>query len=64
MSPSTSWTNRNRPGDFLLKEDSGFLLLENGGRIILSPNSWSERDGESKSWTDRTKPTPTWTDRE
>ena len=55
IQPSVVWSGITRTiSRFLLKEDGFFLLLENGGRIILS--SGTEYD-------DRTKPTTTWTDR-
>ena len=41
----TTWTNETKTSDedsFLLKEDSFFLLLENGFKIVLKyANSWT-----------------------
>jgi hypothetical protein len=39
---------------FLLKEDGAYLLLENGGRIILISTG---------DYADRTKPLDTWVNR-
>ena len=55
-----TWTERTKPttnwietGDFLLKEDGKFLLLESGDNIL--------REILPATWTDRTKPTTNWT---
>jgi|19_taG_2_1085344.scaffolds.fasta_scaffold91056_2 hypothetical protein len=46
---ATTYTKERTP-DHLLKEDSGFLLLENGGKIVL-------RRGYVKTdYTKETKP--------
>ena len=61
--PSTSYGNRTVPtttyddrGDYLLKEDTFYLLLESGGRIVL-------RGGGVTPFTVRTKPSTSFTSR-
>lgn len=43
---TTTWDQRN---DYLLQEDTFYLLLEDGGKIVLS--GVTER---ATAWTDRT----------
>lgn len=50
----TTWVNDTKPfssNTFLLKEDTYFLLLETGDKIVLT---------RTVEWTDESKPTSTW----
>lgn len=38
---------------FLKKEDGGYLLLENGYKIIISETDWDDREKISTTWTKR-----------
>lgn len=61
-----TWIIPDRPKaySFLLKEDTFFLLLETGDKIIIDSTDWSNRNQISApTWGPRTKPTDTWTDR-
>ena len=64
-----SWTNQkaqtstiDRGIGFLLNELAGYLLQENGGKIILEestnytkPITWSDQTESSDSWSNQTK---------
>lgn len=62
--PSTSWANRSKPtiGDYMLAEDGGLILSENGSFIILEQSEtstgtdWTNRTSVSTSWTNRVIP--------
>lgn len=60
-----TWTDivRKQLVDFLLKEDTFFLLLETGDKIIIATEDWTDRSGLTAIYTNRTSPTTTWTDR-
>jgi hypothetical protein len=51
---TSSWTNQSKTGDnsYLLKEDSFYLLLETGDKIVLSYGS--------ADFTNQTKNTSSW----
>lgn len=56
-----NWSGRGKPSatnDFLLKEDSFYLLLETGDKIVLAVGEeWSTRSKEtSDSYSTRNKP--------
>ena len=53
---TVTWTiiDRISAYSYLLKEDTYFLLLENGGKIIISSVDWSSRTVPSATWTNRT----------
>lgn len=57
---SSSWSERT---SFLLTEAGGFLLWEDGTKIVLegAEGYWGDRTGVSSSWSGRTKPTTNWT---
>jgi len=52
-----SWTNQaiTTLKDFLLKEDSFFLLKEDGGKIVIFDGSFSNQTKNSSSWTNQTR---------
>jgi hypothetical protein len=64
---TTTWTNTGKlDNEFLLKEDSFYLLLENGSKIVLfrgteytntskNSDSWSNTSKNSSSWTNASK---------
>lgn len=52
--PSTSYTKESSL-DYMLKEDTFFLLLENGGRIVL------RRGFVQPTYTKETKPSTSFT---
>jgi len=57
-----SWSERTRKGyvvTYLLKEDSGFLLQENGDKLVLSygDGDWNKRTRLTiDDWSERTRP--------
>jgi len=57
--PSTAYTKESKT-DLLLKEDSFYLLLENGGRIVLRRGfvlpTFSKESKPTTSFTKETKP--------
>jgi hypothetical protein len=63
--PSTTFTDRTAPtgSSFLLKEDTDYILLESGYKIILIDRSFIGRTAVSTTFTDRTSPSTSWTDR-
>lgn len=53
MSPTVSWTIPNRPkapASYLLKQDYEFLLLQDGGKIILAEIGWVDRTAITSDW--------------
>ena len=62
---STDWTNRTAPegNSLLLKEDSDYILLENGFKILLIFRGYTNRTPVSTSYTDRTSIDTSWTNR-
>lgn len=56
-----TWILPDRPQayDFLLKQDSFFLLLETGDKIIIGEVDWTGRTVIAEpTWTNRTPITP------
>ena len=62
---STDWTNRTaiEKTSFILKEDSDFLLLEDGFKFLLIFSEYTNRTPVSTSYTDRTSIDTSWTNR-
>jgi hypothetical protein len=56
----TTWTNEIKPASdnsFLLKEDTFFLLLETGDKIVLTRSlEWTNESKTTTSYTNESKP--------
>ena len=59
--PTSTWSNTTKPtlvDTFLLKEDTFYLLLETGDKIVLTDadSAWGQGTKPTSSWTNTTKP--------
>jgi len=55
-----AWTNKAKPSTtttYLLLEDGGFLLQENGDKLILDygAGTWGNKSKGSATWTNKSK---------
>lgn len=53
----SNWTTiiKNLIDTFLLKEDRAYLLLENGGKIVLFDGDWPTTIKNTATWTNKSK---------